>query len=149
MQIRGDTVEQLSKPANPEFVDDVELGWKTQWGGAVPGRFNIAGYFSKYDDAQRLQNGIASDGITPTSLLLNAGSAEIQGIEADFTFALTSSLELSGFIDYIDAKYTRFGLYNAATGNVDDVTNWKMGSAPEFKFGLSARYTWSWARRAS
>lgn len=142
LQIRGDTVEQLSKPANPEFVDDIELGLKTQWGGAVPGRFNIAGYFSKYDDAQRLQNGIASDGITPTSLLLNAGSAEIAGIEADFTFALTSSFELSGFVDYIDAKYTKFNLFNAATGNTDDVTNWMMGSAPEFKFGASARYTW-------
>src|SRR5690606_15165049 len=112
------------------------------WGGAVPGRFNIAAYYSEYDDAQRLQNGLASDGITPTSLLLNAGSAEIMGIEADFTLALTPSFELSGFVDFMDAKYTRFGLFNAATGNTDDISNWMMGSTPEFKFGATARYTW-------
>lgn len=142
LQIRGDTVEQLNTPADPEFVDDIELGMKTQWGGAVPGRFNIAAYYSEYDDAQRLQNGLASDGITPTSLLLNAGSAEIMGIEADFTLALTPSFELSGFVDFMDAKYTRFGLFNAATGNTDDISNWMMGSTPEFKFGATARYTW-------
>jgi iron complex outermembrane receptor protein len=142
LQIRGDTVEQLSKPANPEFVNDIELGLKTQWAAGVPGRLNVAAYYSDYKDAQRLQNGIASDGITPTSLLLNAGSAKVQGIEADFAFALTPHLELSGFADYTDAKYKKFGLFNVNTGRTDDVSNWMMGSTPKFKLGASARYIW-------
>ena len=93
-------------PFAPEVVDDIELGVKSQFGGAVPIRFNGALFYSKYNDVQRLTSTVI--GTQLSSQIVNAAKATIKGLEFDFTAHPTSWLDLSAGYSYLDAKYNEW-----------------------------------------
>ena len=83
----------------PEKVDTYELGLKTQFGGPVPGRFNLALFYNDFTN-QQLQLGYISPTSTQTTTIVNAGKSRIAGLEGEaffqpherLTFALSFSL---------------------------------------------------------
>lgn len=83
----------------PEHVSTYEVGLKTQFGGPVPGRFNLAVFYNDFTD-QQLQLGYISRTALQTTTIANAGKSRIQGVEGeaffqpleDLTFALSFSL---------------------------------------------------------
>ncbi len=84
-------------PYKSDTLSNFELGWKTSWmGGKL--RFNGALFYEKWDDIQFAQPGL--NGVT---YLLNAGGAEVKGVEADISFR-QGGLSLSAGAAYMDAK---------------------------------------------
>jgi len=125
----------------PEFVLDREAGIKTDFSVAGrPVRLNVAGFFDDYKDIQRNQTVLVPPvppATTPrsTNLVLNAGAAEIKGVELQGTVDLTDRLQVQLNYSYLDARYTEFVL----PGGVDRA-GVALPYSPKNKVGASVRY---------
>ena len=85
-------------PYGPDQLENYEAGWKTGWAaGRV--RWNGAVFFEKWDDAQFGVSG--PNNITET---VNAGRAEVKGIESDVQWAVDDHLTLSASATYLNAE---------------------------------------------
>ena len=95
----------------PEKVDAFEVGAKTSWRGAVPGSFNVSGFYNNLGN-QQLQLGVACNPNKPgftvicsgNATIINAGKSRIQGIEADLNVSPFQGLNLDFAYGYISAK---------------------------------------------
>lgn len=97
-------------PIKPEVLDAYEIGLKsTLFDRRL--RLNVAGFYYKYDNIQLAK----IDG--PTQILLNAASARLYGIDADFQLAVTERLSVSGGGEWLHAKYDTFLNAPLATPN--------------------------------
>ena len=145
-------------PYSPDYLTNFELGWKTSWLEHRL-RFNGALFFEKWKDAQY---GIAgANGITE---IVNAGRAEIKGIEADLQWRAAPGFTLSGSATYLQAKLTTNAcLYDSPSltcteprivhnpdDSVTELPNEPLAPAgtrlpvsPKFKGNLIARYEWT------
>ena len=85
-------------PYGPDELNNYEAGWKTGWAaGRV--RWNGAVFFERWDDAQF---GVAGpNNITET---VNAGEAEVKGIESDVQWAVNDQLTLTASATYLNAE---------------------------------------------
>ncbi|TAK54591.1 MAG: TonB-dependent receptor [Gammaproteobacteria bacterium] len=98
-------------PYDADFLTNYEFGWKTTWAGGRL-RFNGAVFQEDWDDFQFALLG--QNGLTE---IKNAAAARIRGLEADLTWAVTDSFQVSGGIAYIDSELTA-----AYCGFVDPAT---------------------------
>jgi len=95
----------------PEKVDTYEVGAKTGWHGAIPGTFNVSGYYNNFRN-QQLQLGTACNPTLPNftggcagnATIINAGKSRIWGIEADLNISPFQGLRLDIAYAYINAK---------------------------------------------
>ena len=87
-------------PYSPDELTNYEFGWKTGWlDGRM--RWNGALFFEKWKDAQ-----FGVSGPNNITEIVNAGRAEIKGIESDVQWAATEHLMLTASATYLDAKLT-------------------------------------------
>jgi len=85
-------------PYGPDQLNNYEAGWKTGWAaGRV--RWNGAAFFEQWDDAQF---GVA--GPNNITEIVNAGRAEVMGIESDVQWAVDDQLTLSASATYLDTE---------------------------------------------
>jgi outer membrane receptor protein involved in Fe transport len=85
-------------PYTPDTLANYEFGWKTGWlDGRM--RWNGALFFEKWDDAQ-----FGVSGPNNITEIVNAGRAEIKGIESDVRWAVDDHLTISASATYLDAK---------------------------------------------
>jgi iron complex outermembrane receptor protein len=126
-------------PFAPEKVRDYEVGVKGD--RLLDGRLDgaLALYYSDYNGLQRLVNTLLPGGLGVITAVINAGSATIKGVEAQFTYRLTENLQFNGFAGYTDAKYNSFIALDA-NGNPVDLTNQPFVAAPEWTSRLAALY---------
>jgi len=135
----------------PETVDNFELGTKTTFRGALPGYFNLTGFYSKLKDSQQLvglqcTRAVCPAGNSATSVF-NAGKAHIWGIEFDGSVRPASffRLDFSGAylkskLDSLDVDITPFlanfdnNLFPAAVGDPLPLT-------PKFGGNISGTFT--------
>jgi len=103
---------------SPETVQDFELGAKVAWRtGAIHGNFNIDVFRAKYKNTQRNVNGLANfdlDGDTSNdpsagSIVINAGTSRVQGIDFDTNIYFNRNLSINAFASYNDHKYLTLG----------------------------------------
>jgi iron complex outermembrane receptor protein len=140
---------------DPETVDSFELGAKTSWHGAVSGRLNATGFYSKLKDYQVLVGlnctRTAAEGGCPAggsaTSVFNAGKAHMYGIEFDGSLRPSDffRLDFSGAwvhsrVDAFEADVTPYlanfnNRLNTAT--VGD----SMPLTPEFGGNISANFT--------
>lgn len=85
-------------PVDNETIESYELGWKTQFERI---RFNGAIFHYELEDLQ-LQVTDLGGGITSVR---NAGSAEVDGVEADVAFIVTDNFQLDGGIGYQETEF--------------------------------------------
>ena len=131
----------------PETLQAYELGLKTDLFDRRL-RFNVAAFLSKYKDIQlSLGNCTAITGAgfgAPCALPVNAGDADIKGIEVEATLRPVDGLTIDGAVSYIDFEYKKFGTYTFGTSTVavGGPTNL---NGPQF--GDYAPYTpeWKWS----
>ncbi len=88
---------------DPEQVDAYEIGAKTSFGGPVPGTFNIAVFYNDLRE-QQLQYGYIAPGLAPTTAIVNAGKAQIQGVEVETSLYLLQDLMLNLSYSYLDTE---------------------------------------------
>ncbi|MFZ9968121.1 MAG: TonB-dependent receptor, partial [Steroidobacteraceae bacterium] len=103
---RPGTYEAAAIAYDPEFVDNYEFGWKSEW---LDGRLRLNGsvFMMKYDDKQEEQSVPTSQGTGQQTLVVNASSAEINGLEIDFSAVISESFTLNGNLGILDAKYDK------------------------------------------
>ena len=132
----ADNANENGAYANPEFVDAFEAGIKSELlDNRV--RLNVAGFFYDYKDQQFInQVGISG-------LLVNAGGAEIKGVEADLLFAATDDLTIRAGLGLLDTEYTELALAELGTpnpaDNVDLAGN-ELINAPKTNFNFGIDY---------
>ena len=135
-------------PYNPDFLYNVELGWKTSFG---PVRWNGAVYHEIWKKFQ-----FAFLGANSFTEIHNGNDARVNGIETDINY-VHAGLTLNATAAYTDAK-TRGNICNIfgdttsnCNGAIDDNGNpdfitapsgTRLPITPKFKGSASARYTW-------
>jgi iron complex outermembrane receptor protein len=136
---RNTTVETLDISYDPEIVDTYELGMKSDWmDGRL--RFNATAFFTEYDDKQE-------DNIVPLpsgnvgTIVSNAATVEIGGLELELVAALTENIRLQASYGYLDAEYKDYNADINGDGVITDNSDLTLRRTPENTFGLSATYS--------
>lgn len=105
---------------DPETLTAYELGLKSDWLDSTA-RTNLAMFYSKYEDIQqninRCDNYSPFPG-APCVMPVNAGDADIKGVELEGQLQLTRALAIDGSLSYLDFEYTRL---NPDTGITKDM----------------------------
>jgi len=135
---RPGTYEAATKPYNPETVDNYEIGMKSEWFEHRL-RFNVTGFFMKYNDKQEEQSYPTSDGTGQQTLILNASTAEMKGAELELVAQPLAGLTISATMGLLDAKYTKFT--DPITGT--DLTHLDLRRAPKVTWTLEPVYQWN------
>jgi iron complex outermembrane receptor protein len=89
-----------------ELVDTYEGGAKVSWHGAVPGHFNLSGYYNAFRN-QQIQLGFQCTGTvtcTQTTAILNVGKSQLYGGEAELGINPFQGLRLDVSYAYIKTK---------------------------------------------
>lgn len=143
-------------PVDEEEVGTFELGARTQfWDNRA--QINLTYFASKYDD---LQIGASVPGSSfappvPGNVFtrFNVNETEIQGLEAEWRFALNERFNLSGNLGLLDAEYQDVNLFQAAgltaggascPGGVVTVAcalDLELKNAPSYKATVAADYS--------
>jgi iron complex outermembrane receptor protein len=132
INFRGaNTVESFSSFA-PETVTEYEGGVKSQWFGNRV-RLDLAGFHDEYKDIQRSIT-VATPSGNPATVVTNAASATINGMELEAMVRVTPEITFEGNAGMTDAFYNKF---IDITG---DHTNVTFG-IPKWVTGVTARYT--------
>jgi iron complex outermembrane receptor protein len=129
---------------DPEYVDNIEFGFKSN---LMDGRMtlNAAYFFSDYTDKQEsilVPRGPAD----VATIVRNAATEEIKGLEIDFNFQIAENWFLRGNYGYLDASYDDFvadidGLNADGEIELTDNSYMRPRNTPENSFGLSTTYT--------
>jgi iron complex outermembrane receptor protein len=150
------------KSFNPETLTAYEVGLKTfLFDRRI--RFNTSAFFNKYNDiiltlSQCPNNspGATADARAsqPCALPVNAGRADVKGLEFEAEAHPIDGLELDGSLSYLDFKYTFVPDVNPATRrstttgiSLDGVTpftpkwKWNIGAQYEIQFGNAGSLT--------
>ncbi|WP_372796625.1 TonB-dependent receptor [Litorivivens sp.] len=133
---------------DPEFLNMIELGWKTALFDNRSLTLNVTAFDYSYEDLQVSK--IVVTGIE----LNNAGAASIRGVEAELQWAPTHSFLAHFSLGWLDATFEEFcgrddELVNQNTQpgcDADQPHNFKgarMSDSPELTFGALLRYTHS------
>jgi iron complex outermembrane receptor protein len=126
-------------PYQPETVDTFELGVKSElWDRRV--RLNAAVFTSAYDDMQvTVQRAVNN---TVASQVLNAASADINGLELEAVAVASDALQFNLVLGYTDAKFNEVMFYDAVTKTTTDVSGlWSFANTPELTGTLGTKYT--------
>jgi outer membrane receptor protein involved in Fe transport len=126
-------------PYKPDFLTNYEFGWKTTWLGNRL-RLNGAIFHEDWDDIQYSFLPPSGSGLT---VIKNAGSATIDGIEADLMWAAMEGLTISGGFTALNAELSED--YNEDADQPDDTgpeafKGDRLPITPEFKANVMARY---------
>lgn len=107
----GLLVPALTRPVNPEFATNYELGLKFE---SADGRlrFNPTAFLVRYSDAQRAANVITERGGVEfqETVFYNAAKVEAKGVELEFQALLTDNFRVRAQASWLDASYKNFFL---------------------------------------
>ena len=131
------TAPNNTGPYDPESVKSWEAGTKLT---LMDNRFqiNLAAFSLKYDDKQETIVKPGQDGQATLTVVENASSAKIEGLEMDFKWILLEGLSLSGNVGLLDASYDDY-VVPSATGIVDQ-TSRALLRAPDMTAGLGVLF---------
>jgi iron complex outermembrane receptor protein len=140
---RVNNLEEARDAYDPETVDNYELGIKSEWFDNRL-RVNANLFFMDYQDKQEELQLPDEGGTGQKTIVTNAASATIQGIEVDVQAFITENLSLRGNIGYLDTGYDGFGFVDLDGNNVD-LSGLEFRRAPDFTGSLDATYEWDMA----
>jgi outer membrane receptor protein involved in Fe transport len=130
-------------PYTPDYLVNVEAGWKTSWLDHRV-RFNGAFFQETWKDAQFGISGL--NGITE---IINAGRAQIRGIEAEVHWKAADGLTLSASVTALDPKMKSDACNTALVdgacpdGQVLAPTGTRLPVSAKLKGNAIARYEWN------
>jgi len=148
---RVDSQDSARIPYDPEFVDNYELGFKTQWADNRL-RLNGAIFYMDYTDKQE-EIGLPSEGAAGQRMsVFNAATAAMKGVELELQAQATDNLSLRANVGYLDSEYDEFTYFDGF--QTIDNSGLEFRRAPEFTGSLDATYAWqvaggdAWVRGA-
>lgn len=126
-----------------ETLISYEIGYKGTFAEVL--RVNAAAYFYDYTDMQ-VETPRLTEQNLPVKQLVNAGEAEVMGLEIEATWLATDNLTIMGNYSYIDGEYTDFCCIEDTVGGPEGVEQDLSGNVltqtPENKVYLNAAYSW-------
>jgi iron complex outermembrane recepter protein len=138
---RPTTQEAADLPYDPETVENIELGVKSQWLDNRL-RLNATIFRMKYDDKQEEQSVAVAIGTGQQTVVANAASATIWGAELEFAYLPpVEGLEISGNVGWLDASYDSF-VADIGRGGVTNNDDLDFRRAPDWTASLNVRYEW-------
>ncbi|WP_321396022.1 TonB-dependent receptor [Emcibacter sp.] len=141
-----ESIAAAQLPLQPEIAWNYEIGSKADlFDGTL--RLNLAAYYTDYTDLQFQRFGRQLDGAQPGQFFgvfrtRNAASAEIYGVEAEFTWVPVENLYISGNYSYMhtEAEFV-FDAYYATPPATPDIQTKPLTRAPEHRFYIAADYS--------
>lgn len=104
---RAATAGSAATPYDPEKVESLEVGLKSEWFDNRL-RVNVAAFHNKYTNKQEELQVPAPPPAFQETLVVNAADAIIRGVEVDITASLSEALNLRGSFGWTDAWYNDF-----------------------------------------
>jgi iron complex outermembrane receptor protein len=95
----------LNDPYLPQTITAYEIGFKSELFDRRL-RLNLAAFHYDIDDYQIRSAAVANPG---SSLVLNAATVKVDGVEMEFEAAPTERLRVFGGVTWLDSRYGRFG----------------------------------------
>jgi iron complex outermembrane recepter protein len=136
-------IPEFEPTYDPEEVDDIELGMKTDWElMGRPMRTNASVYKMWYNNIQRSESFTDSEGV-PYTQTANIAKAEIEGLELSTQLLATDRLQLGLTYSYIDAKYTKWPgtTTNIITGETVNYKDSPYVGTPEHQGTVTVAYS--------
>jgi iron complex outermembrane receptor protein len=128
-------------PYEPETVDAYEVGLKADWLDRKL-RTNIALFRTNYNNKQEeiVQPAPPGSSNPQETVVSNASTARIQGIESEITFQPVRAFTVTTSFAYTDAKFRDF--FNDVTGDLipDDVSTLRLRRAPKYQWSVALDY---------
>ena len=153
----GILVPELTRPVNPEFATNYELGFKTQWLDNRL-RINPTFFYTKYSDAQRAINVNAVNAAGAQfqeTVFYNAAKVKSKGIEIEVQALITDNFRARMAGSWLDAKYDQFlinqpGIVTASGAQILPIVNLDLSGqpvprSPKKSLSVSGSYDWSLA----
>lgn len=131
----------LLGPYQPETVDNFEGGLRMELFDRRL-RFNPTIFYSKYKDKQEEVSRASAGGI-PETIVQNAASANIWGVELESQAVVTDEFSLRGSLGYLNAKYGKFLIPDLANPNgplIDVSATRQLRRAPDWTLAIGATY---------
>lgn len=122
-------------PYDPEEVEQWEVGVKSTLLDNTL-QLNVTLFSIDYNDKQEDIVKPGTDGQATLTVVQNASTASIEGLEMDFTWIVAAGFSLRGNIGLLDAEFDSY-LVESATGMVD-LSGLDLRRAPEMTAGLGA-----------
>ena len=140
---RVNSVIEAREAFDPETVDNYEVGIKSEW---LDNRLRVNAniFFMEYEDKQEELQLPDSSGTGQKTVVTNASSATIQGIEFDVQAYVSDRFSLRANLGYLDTEYDNFQ-YTALDGSVVDLSSLEFRRAPDVTGTLDATYEWDMA----
>ncbi len=126
-----------TNPVEPEDVINYEIGVKGDFAGNTL-RINASAFIMDYEDLQVVRFGPVPGSAFGTFQTTNVGSADIAGLEVDFTWHATEAFRISGSYGYLDSEISGLTL-NTATGPTD-FSGLPLRQSPENSLNLVLNY---------
>ncbi|MEN3975997.1 TonB-dependent receptor [Emcibacter sp. SYSU 3D8] len=129
-------------PYNPEYVDTLELGLKSDWFDNRL-RVNVTGFYNWYSDIQLASIYFFEDDFGNTingNSIQNAASAHTKGIEAEIIAVPVNGLTLNGSLGWLKATYSEFLFFDGATGELVDLSGAALQNSPKWTINVGAEY---------
>ncbi|MFT5574055.1 MAG: iron complex outermembrane receptor protein [Cryomorphaceae bacterium] len=127
-----------TNPVNPEGVTNIELGFK---GDFLDNTLRVNGtlFSMDYEDLQVVRFGPVPSSVFGTFQTTNIGSADITGLELDFTWYATEQFRISGNYAYLDAEANDLVLdgFNGPS----DYSGLPLRQSPENTYNLVLEYS--------
>lgn len=119
-----------------DIVKNYEIGWKSTLADGTL-RLNGAIFMMDWEDIQftRFDPSEALIGLTA-----NAGNAEVQGIEVDFSWAATANLRIDGAMSWIETAELTEEFARNDGSRIFAPAGTRLPFVPEFKANISGRY---------
>ncbi len=137
---RVESVENATTPYDHETVDNYELGWKSEWFDRRL-QLNGAVFYMDYENKQEeLQLPSDTSGTGQVTLVINASTADITGLELEAIGNLSERFSMRANLGLLDAEYDDF-LFQSPTGPVD-LSHLDLRRAPELTASFSGTYEW-------
>ena len=149
---RVNSLEEARQPYDTETVDNYELGIKSE-GLQNRLRVNANLFYMEYDDKQEELQLPSDTGTGQKTVVTNASSATIYGVEFDVQATLNEHFSMRGNLGYLDTEYDDFE-YRDLSGVVVDLSDLEFRRAPDWTGTIDATYQWemgggtAWVRGA-
>lgn len=131
----GFNISGLQPSYDPETVTAIEAGFKSSLASDSV-RLNGAVFYYDYEDLQAFQ----IEG--QSSVITNATSAEVSGIELELVSVISESLTIDTAINYLDATYKEFITEDALFPGISrDLAGNTLPRAPKLSLNIGLQYS--------
>ena len=121
-----------SDPVDQETVTNYELGMKADFFNNTF-RLNMTAFYMDYQDLQIVRFGPVPGSAFGTFITTNVGSADITGLETEFTWLATENLRFSGNLALLDTEAQDLII------NGVDLSGTELRQAPETSYNIHGR----------